>query len=120
MPLAFSAVGYNLLGWFPDQEIDNLAIDNFFRRPIRTGHDMGEGRDKDNDNFRFDNDLSQPQNSTAQYNDPSAGVDLQSVNGVTSVLYNSPCVSFTITGPSGFLYEKSEPLISGFVSVHAQ
>jgi hypothetical protein len=29
-PLPFSAIGANAYGWFPDQEIDNLAIDNLF------------------------------------------------------------------------------------------
>jgi hypothetical protein len=30
-PLPFSAVGSNFLGWFPDQEINNLPIDNAVR-----------------------------------------------------------------------------------------
>jgi len=30
-PLPFSAAGANFLGWFPDQEINNLAIDNAVR-----------------------------------------------------------------------------------------
>jgi len=33
-PLPFSAVGSNFLGWFPDQEIDNLAIDNVVRTDL--------------------------------------------------------------------------------------
>ncbi len=33
-PLPFSAVGANFLGWFPDQEINNLAIDNAFRSDL--------------------------------------------------------------------------------------
>ena len=33
-PLPFSAVGANAYGWFPDQEIDNLAIDNVFLNPV--------------------------------------------------------------------------------------
>ncbi len=33
-PLPFSAVGSNFLGWFPDQEINNLAIDNAFRSDL--------------------------------------------------------------------------------------
>jgi hypothetical protein len=31
-PLPFSAVGANFLGWFPDQEINDLAIDNVIRQ----------------------------------------------------------------------------------------
>jgi hypothetical protein len=31
-PLPFSAVGSNWLGWFPDQEINDLAIDNVIRQ----------------------------------------------------------------------------------------
>jgi hypothetical protein len=34
MPLPFSAVGSNFLGWFPDQEINNLAIDNVTRTDL--------------------------------------------------------------------------------------
>jgi hypothetical protein len=34
-PLPFSAVGANFLGWFPDQEINNLAIDNAQRGDLR-------------------------------------------------------------------------------------
>jgi hypothetical protein len=33
-PLPFSAVGANFLGWFPDQEINNLAIDNAIRTDL--------------------------------------------------------------------------------------
>ena len=33
-PLPFSAVGANFLGWFPDQEINNLAIDNAQRSDL--------------------------------------------------------------------------------------
>ena len=33
-PLPFSAVGSNFLGWFPDQEINNLAIDNAVRSDL--------------------------------------------------------------------------------------
>jgi len=33
-PLPFSAVGSNFLGWFPDQEINNLAIDNAVRTDL--------------------------------------------------------------------------------------
>jgi hypothetical protein len=33
-PLPFSAVGANFLGWFPDQEINNLAIDNAVRSDL--------------------------------------------------------------------------------------
>jgi hypothetical protein len=31
-PVPFSAVGANYLGWFPDQEINDLAVDNVVRR----------------------------------------------------------------------------------------
>ena len=34
-PLPFSAAGANFLGWFPDQEINNLAIDNAVRVDLR-------------------------------------------------------------------------------------
>jgi hypothetical protein len=34
--LPFSAVGSNFLGWFPDQEINNLAIDNAVRTDLPT------------------------------------------------------------------------------------
>jgi hypothetical protein len=44
MPLPFSAAGYNFLGWFPDQEINNLAIDNVHRKP--NDEDEGEREDK--------------------------------------------------------------------------
>lgn len=37
-PLPFAAVGANFLGWFTDQEINNLAIDNLQRRN-GGGHD---------------------------------------------------------------------------------
>ena len=43
-PLPFSAVGYNYLGWFPDQEINDLAIDNVYRKP--NDEDEGEREDK--------------------------------------------------------------------------
>lgn len=33
-PLPFSAAGSNFLGWFPDQEINNLAIDNAVRSDL--------------------------------------------------------------------------------------
>ncbi len=33
-PLPFSAAGANFLGWFPDQEINNLAIDNAVRSDL--------------------------------------------------------------------------------------
>lgn len=33
-PLPFSAVGYNFLGWFPDQEINDLPLDNVQRNPL--------------------------------------------------------------------------------------
>ena len=33
-PLPFSAAGSNFLGWFPDQEINNLAIDNAGRTDL--------------------------------------------------------------------------------------
>jgi len=33
-PLPFSAVGSNFLGWFPDQEINNLPIDNVSRTDL--------------------------------------------------------------------------------------
>jgi hypothetical protein len=33
-PLPFSALGSNFLGWFPDQEINNLAIDNAVRSDL--------------------------------------------------------------------------------------
>jgi len=33
-PLPFSAVGGNFLGWFPDQEINDLAITNIVRTPL--------------------------------------------------------------------------------------
>jgi len=32
-PLPFSAVGASFLGWFPDQEINDLAIDQIIRHP---------------------------------------------------------------------------------------
>jgi len=35
-PLPFSAAGANFLGWFPDQEINNLAIDNAVRIDLQT------------------------------------------------------------------------------------
>jgi hypothetical protein len=35
-PLPFSAAGSNFLGWFPDQEINNLAIDNATRTDLPT------------------------------------------------------------------------------------
>jgi hypothetical protein len=33
MPLPFSAVGYNFEGSFPDQEINDLAVDNIRKTP---------------------------------------------------------------------------------------
>ena len=35
-PLPFSGAGANFLGWFPDQEINNLAIDNATRSDLAT------------------------------------------------------------------------------------
>jgi hypothetical protein len=149
--LPFSAVGYNFLGWFPDQEINNLAIDNFFRRP--NDHDSGQGQDKDNDQMQFNDSPSDPGNSQTQYEDPSQNMSLQSVNGVGSITYNNTCVNFAgdalvngnpgyvytftacdlqvlgigigtftinVTGPLGFLYQKSAALTSGYVSVNPQ
>ena len=43
-PLPFSAVGSNFLGWFPDQEINDLAIDNVHRKP--SDEDEGEREDR--------------------------------------------------------------------------
>lgn len=150
-PLPFSAVGFNFLGWFPDQEINNLAIDNFYRVP--NDHDRGGGKDANNDQMEFDDSKSDPASSQMQYQDPSQGINLQSVNGVSSIAYNNTCVSFAgsalvnqnpgylytftacdlqalgtgigtftinITGPLGFLYQKSAALTSGFVSVTPQ
>jgi len=39
--LPFSAAGANFLGWFPDQEIDNLAIDNL---SLNQGDDDDDGQ----------------------------------------------------------------------------
>jgi len=33
-PVPFHAVGANFLGWFPDQEINDLAVDNITRSPV--------------------------------------------------------------------------------------
>ena len=33
-PVPFHAVGSNFLGWFPDQEINDLAVDNIARTPL--------------------------------------------------------------------------------------
>jgi hypothetical protein len=139
------------LGWFPDQEINNLAIDNFYRVP--NDHDRGGGKDANNDQMEFDDSKSDPASSQMQYQDPSQDINLQSVNGVSSIAYNNTCVSFAgsalvnqnpgylytftacdlqalgtgigtftinITGPLGFLYQKSAALTSGFVSVTPQ
>ena len=150
-PLPFSAVGYNFLGWFPDQEINNLAIDNVQRKSTAADEDEGAGEDKDHNHFQFDNSSSHPENSEMTYNDPSSGMDMQSVNGVSSATYSTGCVNlagnavvsgnpgylytftacdlsllgtgigtYTInmTGPLGFLYQKSGALTSGYVSIH--
>jgi Nucleotidyl transferase len=48
--LPFSAVGANYLGWFPDQETNNLAVDNIVRRTSvrrRTGNYQFHGRGRD-------------------------------------------------------------------------
>jgi hypothetical protein len=148
-PLPFSAVGSNFLGWFPDQEINDLAIDNVLRKP--SDQDEGEGKDSDGDDAKFNDSPSYPESSSLSYNDPSQGVSLQSVNGARSITYNGTCVSFVadallngnpgyvatfaacdlsalgtgignfsigVTGPLGFLYQKSAALTSGYVSVH--
>ena len=99
----------------------------------------------------FNDSPSDPRSSNVSYNDPSKGMTLQSVNGVSSIAYSGTCVSlvgdalvngnagyvFTfvacdlsalgtgigtlsidVTGPLGFLYQKSAALTSGYVTVH--
>jgi parallel beta-helix repeat protein len=114
--------------------------------------DEGGGEDSEHDQMKFEASQSQPSNGQMQYQDPSNGMNLQSVNGVASMTYNNTCVSFVgnalvngqagylytftacdlsvlgtgigtfslmVTGPPGYLYQKSEPLTSGYVSIHA-
>jgi hypothetical protein len=105
-PLPFSAVGANFLGWFPDQEINNLAIDNVLRKP--NDQDEGEGKDNDGDETKFNDSPSHPENSSLSYNDTSQGVNLQSVNGARSISYNGACVSFVgdalLNGNPGYVF----------------
>jgi hypothetical protein len=91
-PLPFSAVGSNFLGWFPDQEINNLAADNVLRKP--SDQDEGEGKDSDGDEAKFNDSPSYPESSSMSYSDASQGMNLQSVNGARSIAYNGACVSF--------------------------
>ena len=147
-PIPFSAVGANFLGWFPDQEINDLAVDNVQRKP--NDEDEGEGDDGEHDHMQFQDSASDPQSSQMQYQDPSQNMNVQSVNGARSITYNGSCVSFitdavvnsnpgyvanfaacdlsvlglgigtfsmNITGPLGFVYQKSAVLTSGFVSI---
>jgi hypothetical protein len=114
--------------------------------------DEGEGEDTGHDQMKFEASQSQPSSGQMQYQDPSNGMNLQSVNGVGSMTYNTSCVSFvgnalvngqagylytftacdlsvlgtgigtfsvTVTGPPGYLYQKSAALSSGYVSIHA-
>lgn len=91
-PVPFSAVGSNILGWFPNQEINNLAADNVLRKP--SDQDEGEGKDSESDDAKFNDSPSYPESSSLSYSDPSQGVNLQSVNGARSITYNGTCVSF--------------------------
>lgn len=70
--------------------------------------DEGEGDDNSDDRMKFQDSASQPQNSSMAYSDPSAGLNLQGVNGVNSIAYKGACVSFAgdalVNGNPGFLF----------------
>jgi hypothetical protein len=70
--------------------------------------DDGEGGDDNHDHVNFNDDPSQPETSSVAYQDPSRGMNLQSVNGVPSIIYNGTCVSFTgnalLNSQPGYLY----------------
>jgi len=70
--------------------------------------DDGEGEDDDHDHMKFKDDPSHPETGSLAFQDPSQGIDLQSVNGLQSILYDGPCVSFVgdalLNGQSGYLY----------------
>jgi hypothetical protein len=70
--------------------------------------DDGEGGDDNRDHVKFNDDPSHPETSSMAYQDPSRGMNLQSVNGVPSILYNGTCVSLTgdalVNNQPGYLY----------------
>jgi hypothetical protein len=69
--------------------------------------DEGEGQDQDQDNFAFV-DTSGPPNGTVVYNDPRAGLQVRSANGVQAVSYSGGCVVLSgaakVNGQTGYKF----------------
>jgi parallel beta-helix repeat protein len=70
--------------------------------------DEGEGEDSEHDHAKFQDSPSHPENGQMTYQDQSKAMNVQSVNGVQSIAYIGPCVSFTgnalANGQPGYLY----------------
>jgi hypothetical protein len=70
--------------------------------------DDGEGGDDHHDHVKFNDDPSHPETSSLTYQDPSQRMNLQSVNGVRSIIYNGSCVtiigSASVNSHPGYLY----------------
>jgi parallel beta-helix repeat protein len=70
--------------------------------------DEGEGENSDHDQMKFEASQSHPENGQMQYQDQSKSMNVQSVNGVRSITYDSACVGFVgdalVNGQSGYLY----------------
>ncbi|PYY09725.1 MAG: hypothetical protein DMG69_09515 [Acidobacteria bacterium] len=143
-------LAYPATGGMPTFRYNNFR--NVLRNnPCRHDQDEGEGEDYNHDHAKFHDSASQPQNSSLSYQDPSQGMNLQSVDGVRSITHNGTCVSFAgdgvlnnnpgylftfeacdlsalgtsignfsvvVTGPLGFLYQKSAVLTSGYVLIN--
>src|SRR4029077_6079259 len=70
--------------------------------------DEGEAEDGDHDQMKFEASQSHPENGQMRYQDPSNGMNVQSVSGVSSITYSNTCVSFVgnalASGQAGYLY----------------
>jgi hypothetical protein len=108
-PLALEEFGLTVL--------DNIDVNGKLvgRGPNAAPRDQdeGQGRDKDDCEFRHRNSASQPETSGLEYDDPSHNYHLKSVNGARSIAYKAgplgePCVTFVgdavVNGNAGYLY----------------
>jgi hypothetical protein len=97
--------------------LDNIDVNGRMKGSgpeTRNGdEDEGQGRDKDGREFHYRDSPSHPAQSTFDFSDPLANINLVGVNGVRGIAYSvgplgQPCVSFSgdglVNGKAGYLY----------------
>ena len=79
--------------------LDNIDVNGVLvgrgpDKPQDADRDEGHGEDRDHRHYDFQNSQSRPETSSMSFEDRSAGVSVQSLNGASAITYNGACVSF--------------------------